>query len=103
MRFARRHADADELIEQLLEEWKSPKSLTVVSSDHRIQRAARRCGAGYADSDKWFAELRSARRERQLSDEARAKPEGQSPEEVSYWVDEFAKEKKDVKKRGRKK
>jgi predicted RNA-binding protein with PIN domain len=102
VRFTRHHADADELIEQLLEECKSPKSLTVVSSDHRIQRAARQCGAKYIDSEKWFAEMRAARRERKEADDARAKPEGQSPEEVSYWVGEFAKEKKEVK-RGRRK
>ena len=103
VRFTRHHADADELIEQLLEECKSPKSLTVVSSDHRIQRAARRCGAGYVDSEKWFADVRAARRAQAAADDAKAKPDGQSPEEVSYWVDEFAKEKKDVKKRRGKK
>src|SRR4051812_39323189 len=43
--FARRHSNADEMIEELLEEWKSPRSLVVVSSDHRVQRAARHRGA----------------------------------------------------------
>jgi predicted RNA-binding protein with PIN domain len=90
--FARRHANADEMIERLLDECQAPKSLTVVSSDHRIQRAARQHGASYIDSDKWFAELQAARRERDLKiGDSLAKPDGQSPEEISYWVDEFEK------------
>jgi hypothetical protein len=32
--------------------------LLVVSSDHRVQRAARRRGAKFMDSDTWWAELR---------------------------------------------
>ena len=75
--FARRHSDADEMIEELLEECKAPKSLHVVSSDHRVQRAARQHGAGYVDSEQWFAELQAARRKRDArSEDARAKPEG---------------------------
>jgi uncharacterized protein len=89
--FARRHANADEMIERLLDECRAPKSLTVVSSDHRIQRAARQHGAAYVDSDKWYAELQAARRERDAIGDSLAKPDGQSPEEVSYWVDEFEK------------
>jgi uncharacterized protein len=104
--FARRHANADEMIERLLDECQAPRSLTVVSSDHRIQRAARHHGAAYVDSDKWFAELQAARRERDLKiGDSLAKPEGQSPEEVSYWVDEFEKgatDAKSKKKRGKK-
>jgi uncharacterized protein len=101
--FARRQENADELIEILLDECRTPKSLTVVSSDHRIQRAARQHGAKYVDSEQWFAELQAARRDREAkADDTRAKPEGQSPEEVSYWVGEFAKEKKETKKRGKK-
>src|SRR5215475_9027209 len=42
--FARRQSNADEMIEELLEDWRSPRSLVVVSSDHRVQRAARHCG-----------------------------------------------------------
>jgi predicted RNA-binding protein with PIN domain len=103
VRFARRHSDADELIEQLLEDCKAPKALMVVSSDHRIQRAARHHGAAYIDSEKWFAKLRAEQRARTTTDEVRAKPDCQSPEEVSYWVDQFATEEKEPKKRGRKK
>ena len=42
IRFAPREIDADTLIEELIQADTSPKRLTVVSSDHRIQNAARR-------------------------------------------------------------
>lgn len=100
--FARRHANADEMIEKLLDECRAPRSLTVVSSDHRIQRAARQHGAAYVDSEKWFAELQVARRERDSSaDDTSAKPDGQSPEDVSFWLGEFTKEPKDKTKPGK--
>src|SRR5579862_2866460 len=50
VRFAAREADADSLIEDLIRADHSPRSLTVVSSDHRIQRAARRRRARAVDS-----------------------------------------------------
>ncbi|MFW5835236.1 MAG: NYN domain-containing protein, partial [Pseudomonadota bacterium] len=39
--FAAGYADADTLIEQLIRRDSAPRQLTVVSSDHRIQRPAR--------------------------------------------------------------
>jgi len=42
VRFAKGRAEADDLLEELIEEHRHPKKLTVVSSDHRVQRAARR-------------------------------------------------------------
>jgi len=90
VRFARRQSNADEMIEELLEECKAPRALTVVSSDHRVQRAARHRGASYIDSAEWLADLRAARREREAVDNAPAKPIGNmSSEERDYWVREF--------------
>jgi predicted RNA-binding protein with PIN domain len=90
--FAQRHSDADELIEELLERYAAPRSLLVVSSDHRVQRAARRRGAGFVDSDKWYAELRAARRQRNIQTaDGPSKPDGGlSRDEVSYWIEQFA-------------
>src|SRR5262245_37959795 len=62
--FASSYADADELIEELIQTHHSPRTLTVVSSDHRIQRAARRRKATPIDSDRWYAELMRARQGR---------------------------------------
>ncbi len=73
--FAQRHSDADEMIEELLEQHRSPKSLIVVSSDHRVQRAARHCGATFVDSAEWYSERRAANRESKKA-QTSAKPEG---------------------------
>ena len=75
--FAQRHSDADEMIEELLENLSAPRSLVVVSSDHRVQRAARQRGATFVDSEQWYSEIRTARRHRDnLADDATAKPSG---------------------------
>lgn len=57
VRFATRYPDADSLIEQLIQAHTAPKQLTVISSDHRIQRAARKRRAKFLDSDIWYREL----------------------------------------------
>jgi uncharacterized protein len=90
--FARRHSDADALIDELLDQCKAPKGLLVVSSDHRVQRSARQHGAGFVDSDQWFAEIRAARRERDvvIEDEPR-KPDVETLlDEAEYWIKQFA-------------
>jgi len=90
--FARRHSNADEMIEELLEACQAPRSLVVVSSDHRVQRAARQRGAAFVDSDKWYAEIVAMRRQQQRrKDDGAAKPGGApSPDELAYWMREFA-------------
>lgn len=57
VRFAVDHDEADDLIEELVAIHSSPKRLTVVSSDHRLQAAARRSGALAFDSQPWFDAL----------------------------------------------
>lgn len=49
--------EADELIEQLIAEHRQPQRLRVISSDHRVQKAARRRHAKFLDSDKFLDEL----------------------------------------------
>ena len=91
VRFARRDEDADTLIEELIREDHSPRRLTVVSSDHRIQRAAKRRRARAVDSDVWYAEVLRARQQRQQT--AAEGPERPSvpllEEDVRYWLREF--------------
>lgn len=87
--FAPRHSDADEMIEDLLEQYSTPKSLVVVSSDHRVQRAARSRGATYIDSATWYAERRAALQGSQI-EKSTAKPDARvSAEELQYWLGEF--------------
>lgn len=92
VRFAARYADADSLIEELIRADSAPRSLTVVSSDHRLQRAARKRRAKAIDSDVWFAGL-IARRRRGNVEAAPPKAKRDpklTPTEVDYWLDQFA-------------
>jgi hypothetical protein len=91
--FASRYPDADSLIEELIVEESAPRGLTVVSSDHRIQRAARRRKAVAVDSDVWYEDVIRRRRARQASvssKQAEAKPPVPLLEEdVDYWIGVF--------------
>jgi uncharacterized protein len=63
----------------------------VVSSDHRLHRAAKRRKATPIDGDQWFRELLRARHERtSASSNETVKPEGPfSPAEVDSWLAQF--------------
>jgi uncharacterized protein len=89
--FAKQYEEADDLIEELIRIDSAPRRLVVVSSDHRIQRAARRRKAKAIDSDAWYAELVRARRERQETlPNATARPVVPLLEEdVNYWLRQF--------------
>ncbi len=94
VRYATEYADADTLIEELIQAEAAPRSLLVVSSDHRIQRAARRRRASFVDSDRWFGELCRRRYARQQPrDPSDDKPSGPlSDAEVAYWLQQFLSE-----------
>jgi predicted RNA-binding protein with PIN domain len=88
--FAPRDSNADEMIEDLLEQHRAPRSLMVVSSDHRVQRAARSRGAAFVDSSEWYAERRAAMRDAASEHREVTKPDRQlPPEELRYWLGEF--------------
>jgi uncharacterized protein len=89
--FAQRHSDADEMIEELLEQCRAPRSLLVISSDHRVQRAARHVGASFIDSEVWYSErLAICRERRSTAEDAAAKPTGDlTASELNYWLREF--------------
>jgi predicted RNA-binding protein with PIN domain len=55
--FAVDYPEADDLLEEIIVQHPVPKNLTVVSSDHRIQTAARRRRAGCFDADQWMDQL----------------------------------------------
>jgi predicted RNA-binding protein with PIN domain len=61
VRFAVDHEEADDLLEEMIARHPTPKRLMVVSSDHRVQRAAARRQAKFADSDRWYANLQESR------------------------------------------
>ena len=91
IRFAAGYDTADTLIEELIAADSSPRQLTVVSSDHRIQRAAHRRKAIAIDSESWHAEL--VRRPPEQGNRPKSppsQPAGPMPEtEVQAWVEEF--------------
>jgi uncharacterized protein len=87
--FASRHEDADSMIEELIKSHSTPRKLIVVSSDHRLHRAARRRRATAVDSDRWFRDLLHARLAEPSSSEVN-KPEGPfSADEVEFWLRQF--------------
>lgn len=91
VRYSSEYPDADALIEELIAGNHVPRSLMVVSSDHRLQRAARRRRARFTDSDVWFADaLRRRRRQPSPAAPPAAKPHGPlTTDEVDYWLAEF--------------
>jgi uncharacterized protein len=93
--FSLGYENADELIEKLIREHHAPKSLTVVSSDHRIQRCAKAHRCRIYDSSVWLDEL--PQRQTRKSDTSRnietpreqATAQGLSNYEVQLWLKEF--------------
>ncbi len=59
--FAVGYPEADDRIEELISQHSSPKRLTVVSADHRIQVAAQKRGAMAVDSEVWLDRLGDGR------------------------------------------
>ncbi len=91
VRFASQYDEADTLIEELIRTDAAPRRLTVVSSDHRLQRAAHRRRAKAVDSDVWYAEIVRLRRERRESaPDVPARPAVPLlAEDVNYWLRQF--------------
>ncbi len=90
LRYASDYPDADSLLEELIAAHHVPRSLTVVSSDHRVQRAARRRRCPFVDSDVWFADLARRRGQGPSPPTAPSRREGSlASDEVAYWPAEF--------------
>jgi len=88
--YASQNENADERLEELIASDSAPRQLVVVSSDHRLHRAARRRKAQAIDSDQWYAMIVRRRQERQQASPAATKPEGPlTPGEVEYWLGVF--------------
>jgi hypothetical protein len=89
--FAVEQAQADDLIEQLIRKASAPKSLTVVSDDHRIQQAARRRQCVVQGCEEFLEALQKRRRDRKPKPNAETlKPQGVSGTETQHWLEEFA-------------
>jgi uncharacterized protein len=93
--FARDHAEADDLLEELIERAVSPSKLMVVSGDRRIQRAAKRRKAQVCDSGSWYDRLLDGEFKKTASSagEGRGKADSTAllpAESVRQWLAEFA-------------
>jgi len=82
---------ADERIEALIARHSSPKTLTVVSSDHRIQKAASRRKAKVMSADDYLTRMDSlkGRKSRPPEPEEPPRPEAPSAFETAFWLAEF--------------
>ena len=88
--FASAYDNADELIEELIQADSSPRKLTVVSSDHRLHKAARRRKAKAIDSDRWYGEILNRRSSRAKAKPPERKPPAPlPPHEVERWMKEL--------------
>jgi len=89
--YASEYEDADSMIEELIARHHTPRRLLVVSSDHRLQRAARRRRAQAIDSDVWYTELIRQRAARAIGPgKEPPKPAVPlSPTETEYWLKQF--------------
>ncbi len=91
--YATATSDADELIEELIQRHSSPKQLVVVSSDHRLQRAAAKRGARFMDSPEWFDQMinRDVGPRPISADSADARQRNQQlePDQVQQWLEEW--------------
>ena len=84
--FAREYPDADSLIEELLADDPN-RGNVVVSSDRRLQVAARRQRATAIGSEQWLAERRAALQASRQPPET--KPPEPGPEGVEAWKHYF--------------
>lgn len=91
VKYASGMPSADELIEELIQADTSPRKLIVVSSDHRLHRAAKRRKATPVDSDIWFRDtVRQRVARQQAPDNPQSKPPPPSSDvEIRFWLRTF--------------
>ena len=90
IRFAPRKTTADDLLEDLIAEEREPKLLLVVSSDHRVQRAARQRGAEYIDSEVWYSQqVQRLKTQAESGQPTNREQPQQSPAEIADWLKKF--------------
>lgn len=94
--FAPRGGDADTVIEELIEQHFAPRQIRLVSSDHRLQKAARRRRAKFVDSELFVEQLedRAAKRTDSAGRQEPAIPEQKvtgrtSRDEIAEWLEIF--------------
>ncbi|TWU59442.1 YacP-like NYN domain protein [Rubripirellula tenax] len=94
--FAVDYPEADDLIEELIAAHTSPKSLAVVSSDARVQTAAKRKGSLAFESQPWLDDLLDGhvhlavdRSRPDTLPHPKTKPDAPTDSDVTDWMREF--------------
>jgi len=88
--FAVGYPDADTLMEEYISIHHAPRNLTVVTSDHRIQRAAKRKRATAIDADRWARHIQHQFQATDGKQATKAKPNPSlSDHEVIGWMKGF--------------
>lgn len=88
VRFAKGQPEADDLIEDLIKAHPQPKKVTIVSSDHRLQRAARRREERVLTCEAFLDTLEAGNRHAasNLSTDVNDKP---GLDDATYWLGVF--------------
>jgi len=87
--YALGNQEADDVIERLIRQASVPKTLHVVSDDHRIQKAARRRACQVRGCEEFLEWLHGQRQKNQPMAERPEKKERLSEDEIKRWVAEF--------------
>ncbi len=90
--FSRDYPDADTLIIEMIQKLQRGESAVLISSDHRIQAAARRKKISFFDSDKWyFGGLKIPESPQHCSDKSDEHKDEHllSEPEIEYWLKYF--------------
>lgn len=100
--FAKTSESADEKIEELIGGHSLPRTLTVVSSDNRVRKAAERKRAKVVSADEYWVKLDDLKRKKAAAERFQKVPEppppdpeairwgiGQTAEETAYWQEVF--------------
>jgi predicted RNA-binding protein with PIN domain len=91
VRFAIHQDQADDLIEELIRKAAAPSQLTIVSDDHRVQKAARRRHCPVLGCGEFLDMLARRRKQgKQRGPDVASKPQRLSGEETEHWLKEFA-------------
>ena len=93
VRFARDHAEADDLLEELIRRSPQPKLLQVVSSDRRLRRSTRARRAESIDAETFLRHLEAAVQDRRRPADPPTMEQSDEPElsssEIEYWLKQF--------------
>jgi predicted RNA-binding protein with PIN domain len=89
LEFSGPNSDADSVIERHILMYSAPKLLTIVSSDHRIQKAARRRHCKVLASDEFWLKMAKKLTAKPPAPEPRQKQTGLFSYEVNYWLKIF--------------